>query len=131
MREVQWQDSATVTPNQRVQGSFARDLAVPHTHRPISVLSSSDHQSEDAPNPFPFTETPPKVDAISKPPRSPVFPGISHIVRPSQDRPSVMSYNDENKLASLGYKQEFKRVFSPLEVFGVAFSIIGLFPSIA
>ena len=43
----------------------------------------------------------------------------------------MMSYNDENKLASLGYKQEFKRVFSPLEVFGVAFSIIGLFPSIA
>ena len=43
----------------------------------------------------------------------------------------AMSYNDENKLASLGYKQEFKRVFSPFEVFGVAFSIIGLFPSIA
>ncbi|KAK1215359.1 hypothetical protein PQX77_022043 [Marasmius sp. AFHP31] len=38
---------------------------------------------------------------------------------------------DEALLASLGYKQEFKRAFTPLEVFGVAFSIIGLLPSIA
>ncbi|TFK86126.1 APC amino acid permease [Polyporus arcularius HHB13444] len=34
-------------------------------------------------------------------------------------------------LASLGYKQEFKRAFSPVEVFGLGFSIIGVFPSIA
>ncbi|KAF8130357.1 amino acid/polyamine transporter I [Boletus edulis] len=38
---------------------------------------------------------------------------------------------DEQLLAELGYKQEFKRVFTPLEVFGIAFSIIGLLPSIA
>ena len=55
---------------------------------------------------------------------------------------------DEALLASLGYKQEFKRAFKPFEVltssslfynlvidkwqvFGVAFSIIGLLPSIA
>ena len=54
---------------------------------------------------------------------------------------------DEQLLATLGYKQEFKRAFTPLEVidfrlrypkfgwfakvFGVAFSIIGLLPSIA
>jgi amino acid transporter len=38
---------------------------------------------------------------------------------------------DEELLASLGYKQEFQRAFTPLEVFGVAFSIIGLLPSIA
>ena len=38
---------------------------------------------------------------------------------------------DEALLASLGYKQEFKREFKPIEVFGVAFSIIGLLPSIA
>ncbi|KAJ7145839.1 APC amino acid permease [Mycena epipterygia] len=38
---------------------------------------------------------------------------------------------DEKLLATLGYKQEFKRAFTPLEVFGVAFSIIGLLPSIA
>ncbi|KAG1855183.1 amino acid permease-domain-containing protein [Suillus subalutaceus] len=38
---------------------------------------------------------------------------------------------DEAVLARLGYKQEFRREFSPLEVFGVAFSIVGLLPSIA
>ena len=39
--------------------------------------------------------------------------------------------SDEALLASLGYKQEFQRAFAPLEVFGIAFSIIGLLPSIA
>ncbi|GBE87110.1 Uncharacterized amino-acid permease [Sparassis crispa] len=38
---------------------------------------------------------------------------------------------DEELLASLGYKQEFRREFSGLETFGIAFSIIGLLPSIA
>ena len=39
--------------------------------------------------------------------------------------------SDEAALAELGYKQEFKRAFNPIEVFGIGFSIIGLFPSIA
>ncbi|KAG5636078.1 hypothetical protein H0H81_009198 [Sphagnurus paluster] len=43
----------------------------------------------------------------------------------------VKRQTDEELLASLGYKQEFKRAFAPLEVFGIAFSIIGLLPSIA
>ncbi|KAF8526136.1 amino acid/polyamine transporter I [Gautieria morchelliformis] len=38
---------------------------------------------------------------------------------------------DEQLLHSLGYKQEFKREFTGFEVFGIAFSIIGLLPSIA
>ncbi|KAI0746628.1 APC amino acid permease [Daedaleopsis nitida] len=38
---------------------------------------------------------------------------------------------DNAALAALGYKQEFKRSFTALEVFGIGFSIIGLFPSIA
>ncbi|KAL1740224.1 amino acid/polyamine transporter I [Schizophyllum fasciatum] len=38
---------------------------------------------------------------------------------------------DEALLAELGYKQEFQRAFRPVEVFGVALSIIGLLPSIA
>ena len=38
---------------------------------------------------------------------------------------------DEALLARLGYKQEFRREFVPLEVFGIAFSIIGLLPSMA
>jgi hypothetical protein len=38
---------------------------------------------------------------------------------------------DDALLASLGYKAELKREFTALEVFGVAFSIIGLLPSIS
>lgn len=38
---------------------------------------------------------------------------------------------DAELLATLGYKQEFKREFSSLEVFGIAFSIMGVAPSIA
>ncbi|KAF8330575.1 amino acid/polyamine transporter I [Cantharellus anzutake] len=38
---------------------------------------------------------------------------------------------DEETLAKLGYKQEFKRAFTMFETFGLVFSIIGLFPSIA
>ncbi|OJT12351.1 hypothetical protein TRAPUB_11126 [Trametes pubescens] len=38
---------------------------------------------------------------------------------------------DEELLANLGYKQEFQRAFTGLETFGIAFSIIGLLPSIA
>jgi len=38
---------------------------------------------------------------------------------------------DSELLASLGYKQEFTRAFSPLEVFGLTFSVFGLLPSIA
>lgn len=33
--------------------------------------------------------------------------------------------------AALGYKQELRRNFSMIEVFGIAFSIMGLLPSIA
>lgn len=38
---------------------------------------------------------------------------------------------DAALLATLGYKQEFKRDFSRFEVFGIAFSIMGVLPSIA
>jgi len=38
---------------------------------------------------------------------------------------------DEAALASLGYKQDFKRAFSKVELFGISFSIVGVFPSIA
>jgi len=37
---------------------------------------------------------------------------------------------DELLLNSLGYKQELRRAFTPIEVFGLGFSVIGLFPSI-
>jgi hypothetical protein len=38
---------------------------------------------------------------------------------------------DDALLASLGYKAELKREFNAMEVFGLAFSIMGLLPSIA
>lgn len=47
------------------------------------------------------------------------------------DKMAIKARKDEEVLAGLGYKQEFKRAFTPLEVFGIGFSIIGLLPSIA
>lgn len=37
---------------------------------------------------------------------------------------------DAALLANLGYKQEFTRDFTPFEVFGLGFSIIGVVPSV-
>lgn len=39
--------------------------------------------------------------------------------------------NAQVQLAEIGYKQELKRTFSTIQVFGIAFSIMGLLPSIA
>ena len=39
--------------------------------------------------------------------------------------------SDEELLASLGYKQEFKRAFTPFETLSLSFTTIGLFPSVA
>ncbi|KAH3668851.1 hypothetical protein OGAPHI_002606 [Ogataea philodendri] len=51
------------------------------------------------------------------------------------ERPEVidakLAQSDNELLAQIGYKQELKRKFSTLQVFGVAFSIMGLLPSIA
>ncbi|CCK70350.1 uncharacterized protein KNAG_0E00820 [Huiozyma naganishii CBS 8797] len=44
---------------------------------------------------------------------------------------SVQSVSDNQLLAEIGYKPELKRQFSTLQVFGIAFSIMGLLPSIA
>ncbi|KAI5988507.1 amino acid/polyamine transporter I [Pisolithus marmoratus] len=52
-------------------------------------------------------------------------------ISPTSLSKEVIAKKDEALLAELGYKQEFKRAFTPLEVFGVSFSIIGLLPSIA
>ncbi|KAF8130354.1 amino acid/polyamine transporter I [Boletus edulis] len=46
-------------------------------------------------------------------------------------RKEAIARADEKLLSELGYKQEFKRAFTPLEVFGISFSIIGVLPSIA
>ncbi|OQO05843.1 hypothetical protein B0A48_09938 [Cryoendolithus antarcticus] len=44
---------------------------------------------------------------------------------------SLAGEDDAAMLAKLGYKQELRRNFTMLEVFGIAFSIMGLLPSIA
>ncbi|SCU89881.1 LADA_0F00298g1_1 [Lachancea dasiensis] len=41
------------------------------------------------------------------------------------------AHDDNELLAEIGYKQELQRHFSTVQVFGVAFSIMGLLPSIA
>lgn len=41
------------------------------------------------------------------------------------------AHSDNELLAQIGYKAELKRKFSTIQVFGVAFSIMGLLPSIA
>ncbi|OCL12874.1 gaba permease [Glonium stellatum] len=43
----------------------------------------------------------------------------------------LASEDDAAVLAKLGYKQELRRNFTMIEVFGIAFSIMGLLPSIA
>ncbi|CAK7210263.1 GABA-specific high-affinity permease [Sporothrix curviconia] len=47
------------------------------------------------------------------------------------DGVNLASAADAELLAQMGYKQELKRNFSTLEVFGIAFSIMGILPSIA
>lgn len=49
----------------------------------------------------------------------------------SQSIASPTTNSDDALLESLGYKAELKREFSPLELFGVSFSIMSLAPSIA
>ncbi|OBZ74436.1 putative amino-acid permease C11D3.08c [Grifola frondosa] len=53
------------------------------------------------------------------------------VIRRKETRKTNIERADEELLASLGYKQEFQRAFTGLETFGIAFSIIGLLPSIA
>jgi len=47
------------------------------------------------------------------------------------DEALMASEADTELLAKLGYKQELRRNFTMIEVFGIAFSIMGLLPSIA
>ncbi|KKK19759.1 GABA permease [Aspergillus ochraceoroseus] len=49
----------------------------------------------------------------------------------SDDEPSAVEQGDMELLAALGYKQELRRHYSTTEVFAIAFSIMGLLPSIA
>jgi amino acid transporter len=42
-----------------------------------------------------------------------------------------IAHNDDDLLAEIGYKQELKRRFSTFQIFGIAYSIMGILPSIA
>lgn len=44
---------------------------------------------------------------------------------------ATQTAGDEDLLANIGYKQELKRTFSTFQVFGIAYSIMGVLPSIA
>ena len=48
--------------------------------------------------------------------------------RASVSAPGLASDEDAAVLAKMGYKQELRRNFSMIEVFGIAFSIMGLLP---
>ena len=50
-------------------------------------------------------------------------------VRPPS--PGLGDTYDQQLLAKLGYKQELRRSYSTLQIFAIAFSIMGLVPSIA
>ncbi|KAK7059076.1 hypothetical protein VNI00_001700 [Paramarasmius palmivorus] len=49
----------------------------------------------------------------------------------TDEKRSAGSLNDQDVLAQLGYKEEFKRDFSKIELFGLSFSIVGVVQSIA
>ncbi|KAL8958526.1 MAG: hypothetical protein Q9193_004433 [Seirophora villosa] len=50
---------------------------------------------------------------------------------PGLSAPDLASEEDAAILAKLGYKQELRRNFTMIEIFGISFSIMGLLPSIA
>lgn len=67
-----------------------------------------------------------------------VQPVFSHLRSVTSKNAGVVNYinaaeaHDASELlAQIGYKEELKRNMSPIQVFGIAFSIMGLLPSIA
>ncbi|CCH44981.1 GABA-specific permease [Wickerhamomyces ciferrii] len=52
-------------------------------------------------------------------------------IKSHQEINPLIKQTDDELLAQIGYKPELKRQFSTIQVFGVAFSIMGLLPSIA
>ncbi|KAI0635036.1 hypothetical protein C8Q77DRAFT_1156391 [Trametes polyzona] len=68
------------------------------------------------------------ISSTEKAPGSPIV-DVAEVSR-VEHNPEVhdSTARDNAFLAALGYKQEFKRAFTPIEVFALGFSIIGLFP---
>ncbi|GEQ68683.1 hypothetical protein JCM33374_g2351 [Metschnikowia sp. JCM 33374] len=67
------------------------------------------------------------LEAVTSNPK--FYNNIHNVQTPRID--PIFSSNDNDLLAQIGYKPELKRRFSAIQVFGVAFSIMGLLPSIA
>ncbi|EEQ45713.1 hypothetical protein CAWG_04047 [Candida albicans WO-1] len=59
------------------------------------------------------------------------FHQLSTIRSPTRDIDPQHNAGDVELLAQIGYKQELRRHYSTFQVFGIAFSIMGLLPSIA
>ncbi|KGU34887.1 hypothetical protein MGK_01690 [Candida albicans P57055] len=59
------------------------------------------------------------------------FHQLSTIRSPTRDIDPQHNAGDVELLAQIGYKQELSRHYSTFQVFGIAFSIMGLLPSIA
>lgn len=74
--------------------------------------------------------TGPKAEDVASSPQATVVSyndADPRSIRDEKDRPPT----DEELLANLGYKQELKRDFGHLELFGMSFSIIGVVQGIA
>lgn len=56
---------------------------------------------------------------------------ITSFASPLREIDAVHVANDEALLAEIGYKQELKRKFSTFQIFGIAYSIMGILPSVA
>lgn len=54
-----------------------------------------------------------------------------HLLPDTPDIDAKYNHDAEDLLAEFGYKQELNRTFGTFQVFGIAFSIMGLLPSIA
>ncbi|KAI4111336.1 MAG: hypothetical protein LQ345_006809 [Seirophora villosa] len=62
---------------------------------------------------------------------SPKHSTLADSEAPDLSAPDLASEEDAAILAKLGYKQELRRNFTMIEIFGISFSIMGLLPSIA
>ncbi|GMM32583.1 hypothetical protein DAMA08_053280 [Martiniozyma asiatica (nom. inval.)] len=56
---------------------------------------------------------------------------ITALASPTREIDARHVENDDDLLAEIGYKQELRRRFSTFQIFGIAYSIMGILPSVA
>ncbi|MDC6274631.1 hypothetical protein CAS74_005036 [Pichia kudriavzevii] len=59
------------------------------------------------------------------------FHEISALASPIREIDAVHAEDDDDLLAEIGYKPELMRRFSTFQIFGIAYSIMGILPSVA